>query len=138
VIYFIPLMITLLCGLASCYTFIKILHNFQLFNDKIQLYQAEEIKLVNCAQIKANIKNIEEAYHFLAVIYPQKEPMLAQIKDHLLDEVLDEATLLDFPSIPCTSPLLKTLITSMRKESPDSFPRHWPNWVVSYSTKKAH
>lgn len=95
---------------------------------EINTYQKKlffgDIKLLACAQRKANILNIKYSYYFLLEKFPEFKDEFKLTRDKLLSPLKNDDE-------DCFHEIFKNIKASAHLQKKKKQPEYWPNWIQS-------
>lgn len=91
--------------------------------DLVKALSKEDQELLACAQRKANLLNIDDAYNYLQSQVKKEVDELVNLKDQLKSNILIHEE-------SCFHPLFPSLHASAHYQKNPNYPRHWPNWIL--------
>ncbi len=123
-IYIIPIIFqTITCIFCLNCTF-RTLANFASIRERLESLQLADAEWMACAQRKANLRNIADAYAFISRQKPHLIKQLIQIREQLEHPLYEHNN-------NCIHTLFPNIHGSTKKQNPRSSHLHWPNWIHS-------
>ena len=100
------------------------LSRFFKIKERLTALSLADAELIACAQRKANLSNVEDAYYFLSKQNPGWQDELAVQRRHFEDR------LRRLPKL-CKHPFFQNIQAAEKKQKSPSLQSRWPNWILA-------